>query len=136
MSFKFWIYAICVASSIQMDANASSLMAYWVGNMIISIASYNANTCGNSVNNISFFALVVDTRSTLYEVGLSRPLCKGGLTTLTALLLVLGVGCPICCGNSILWGLIGYPWTSISIPWCSRRQCGTWMLFNEHVNLT
>jgi hypothetical protein len=136
MSFKFWIYVICVASSIQMDANANSLMASWVGNMIISIASYNANTCGDSVNNISFFALGVDTRSTLCDVGLSHPLCKGGPTTLIALLLVLGVGCPICCGNLVLWGLIAYPWTSISIPWCLRRQCETWMLFNEHVKVT
>jgi hypothetical protein len=68
MSFKFWIYAICVVSSFQIDANASSSIASWAGNMIISIASYNANICGDSVNNISFFVLGVDTKSILYEV--------------------------------------------------------------------
>jgi hypothetical protein len=136
MSFKFWISTICLASNLQTDAYASSSMASWASNMIISIASYNANTCGDSVNNISLFALGVNTRSTIYEVGLSRPLCKGGPTTLTVLLLVLGVGCPICCSNSILWGLITYPWTSISIPWCLGGQCGTWMLFHEHVNVS
>ncbi len=77
--FQVLDYAICVASNLQTDANASSSMASWVGNMIISIVSYNANTCGDNVNNITLFALGVNTRSTLDEVGLSHPLYKGGL---------------------------------------------------------
>ncbi len=125
MFFKFWIYAICVVSSHWTYASVSSSMASWANDMIISITSYN-------VDNISFFALGGDTRSTCCEASLSHPLCKGGFIALLALPLVLGVGCPICCNNSILWGLIACPWilisspwTLISIPWCSRgRPCG------------
>lgn len=71
MSFKYWIYAIYVVSSLQTYANASFSMASWVDNMIISIASYDANTCGDGVNNISFF-LCFGCKHKIYTI-CSRP---------------------------------------------------------------
>jgi hypothetical protein len=125
MSFKFWIFAICDASSLQMDANMNFSMASWVSNMIISVVGCGVGTCGDGVDSISLSTLGGDTRSTLCEASLSRPICKGGPTALPTLPFVLGVGCPICCDSLILWGLVVYPWTSISIPWCLRGgPCG------------
>jgi hypothetical protein len=87
-----------------------------VGNMITSVVGCGAGTCGDNVDIISLFALGGDTRSTICEVGLSHPNCKGGPTILPTIPFVLGVGCPICCDNSILWVLIVCSWISISIP--------------------
>jgi hypothetical protein len=69
---------MCVASSFQMDANVSSLMASWVDNMIISTTSYNVGTCSHNVDNNSLYALGINIKSIFCEVGLSLPLCKGG----------------------------------------------------------
>jgi hypothetical protein len=103
--------------------------------MIISIASYNANTCGDSVNNISLFALSVNTRSTLYEIGLSRPVCKGDPTTLNAFLLVLRCGLSNLLRQLNLVGIDCLPMDFNFHPLVFRGQCGTWMLFHEHVNV-
>jgi hypothetical protein len=106
-SFKIWISTMCVISSFQTNANVNSSMGSWDGNMIISIVASNVNICHDNVNNICFFALIVGTWSTLYKVGPIGPFARLALKP-SPLLIVLGIGCTICWGNSTLWVLIAY----------------------------
>ncbi len=99
MFFKFWIFAICVALSLQTSASMSFSMASWASNMIISVAGCGASTCGDNVDNTSLFPLGGNTRSTFCEAGLSCHVCKGSPIAFHTLPFVLGVGCPICCDS-------------------------------------
>jgi hypothetical protein len=99
------------------SCNVGTSMGSWANNMIIFDAGYNTSACHDGIDNISPSTLVVNTWSTICKASLNHPLCKGGFTTLTPLLLMLGVGYSICWGNSILWALISCPWTSIASPW-------------------
>jgi hypothetical protein len=58
-------------------------MGFWDSNMIIFIVGFSVGTCCESVDNTSFFTLVVDTWFSICKVGLTRPLYKGGLLALT-----------------------------------------------------